>query len=74
MAPAFKAANGYPKRSGERRQGALIGRLAGFEALDRAREDVGCGRKLVDAVAAPDTKTHDTREQWLGQRDAAVSA
>jgi len=73
MVPAYKQAKRHSKRSGERRQDALIGRLAGFEALDRAREDIGCGRKLIDAVAAPDTKTREARRQWLGQPGAAVS-
>jgi hypothetical protein len=45
----------------ERRHDASVHRFAGLEALDRAREDVGGFRKVVDAVAARHPEAEDAR-------------
>jgi hypothetical protein len=48
-------------------------RFAGFQALDRAREDAGCCRQLIDAVAAGNAEAYDTRREWFDRRVSAVS-
>lgn len=73
MVAAHEAANMNAERSCQRRQDPLVGGFAGFEALDRARENAGCCRQIVDAVAACDTKAYDARRQWFDQGDSAVS-
>ena len=59
--PAHEPANGYAERSCQRRQDPLVGGFAGFQALDRAREDAGGCRQFVDAVTACNAEAEDTR-------------
>ena len=70
---AHESANGHAEGFCQRRQDALVGRFAGFQALDRAREDAGCCRQLVDAVAACDAEADDTRREWFDRRGSAMS-
>jgi hypothetical protein len=71
--PAHESANRDAECSCQRRQDALVGRFAGFQALDRAREDAGCRRQLVDAVAACDAEAYDTRREWFDWRVSVES-
>ncbi len=68
----YEQAKRHAERSRKRRQDPLVGGLAGFEALDRARENAGCCGQLVDAVAACDAKAHDARRQWFDRPDSVV--
>ena len=61
VVPTHESAKRHAERCRKRRQDPLVGGLAGFKALDRAREDAGCRRQLVDAVAACDAKARDAR-------------
>jgi hypothetical protein len=70
---AHESADGHAERSCQRRQDPLVGGFAGFQALDRAREDAGCRRQLVDAVAACNAEAHDTRRERFDRCEAAVS-
>ena len=73
MIPAHEAANGDAERYCQRRQDALVGGFAGFQALDRARENGGCCRQLEDAVAACKAEAYDTRREWFDENDSVAS-
>ncbi len=60
---AHEPADGHAERSCQRRQDPLVGGFAGFQAFDRAREDTGCCRQIVDAVAACNAEAEDTRRE-----------
>ena len=73
MVATQEPAKRHPESSCDRGQDALVDGLAGFEALDRAREDAGCRCQLIDAVAERDAKAEDARRQWFYRCDAVVS-
>jgi hypothetical protein len=49
------------ERGRQRRKHPFVGRHAGLQTLDRAREYAGVLSELVDAVAARDAKPEDPR-------------
>jgi hypothetical protein len=73
MVATKEAAKWHLECSRDRRQDALVYGLAGFEALNRAREDVSFRCQLIDAVATGDAETEDTRGEWLRGWDSVVS-
>ena len=70
---AHESADRHAERSCQRRKDPLVGRFAGFQALDRTREDAGFCCQLVDGVAACNAETYDTRREWFDRRVSAVS-
>ena len=73
MLPTEKSAKRHDEGRSNRRQDALVDRRAGFEAMDRAGQDAGCRRQLIDAVTGGDTKPEDARRQWFYVGDSLVS-
>jgi len=63
MVTDHESAKTHAERSREHRQRALVDSLAGFEALDRARQDASCHCQLVDTVAACDAKAYHALRQ-----------
>jgi hypothetical protein len=61
MVSAYEPAKRHAQRGCKRRQDLFVGGLAGFKASDRAHEDAGFRRELVDAEAACDPKAKDPR-------------
>jgi len=47
------------QRRCDRRQDAFVGKLAGLETLDRARENLSLSSQVVDAVALRDPEAKE---------------